>query len=133
MLKARRLGEKAARAGFDWDGPAPVLDKLAEELGELRSAVADGGRDDVRGELGDLLFTVVMLARQLKIDPETALETTNSKFRRRFAWMERELERQHTPIEGAGAALLEQLWDEAKTALDRASNGRVGSDDLELP
>ncbi len=115
MLKARRLGEKAARVGFDWDGPGAVLDKLEEELSELRSAVADGGPDEVQGEMGDLLFTIVMLARQLKIDAETALEKTNLKFRRRFAWMEQELERRNTPLESAAAELLEQLWDESKT------------------
>jgi MazG family protein len=121
MLKARRLGEQAARVGFDWDGPSAVLEKIEEELGELRSAVAHGGRGEVHGEIGDLLFTVVMLARQLKIDPESALEKTNLKFRRRFAWMEQELERRNKPLDGAGAALLEQLWDESKSALESAS------------
>ncbi len=121
MLKARRLAEQAARVGFDWDGPSAVLEKIEEELGELRSAVADGGRGEVHGEIGDLLFTVVMLARQLKIDPESALEKTNLKFRRRFAWMEQELERREMPLDGAGAELLEQLWDESKSALEAAS------------
>jgi len=121
LLKARRLGEKAARVGFDWDGPAAVLDKVAEELSELRSAVADGEREEIEGEMGDLLFSVVMLARQLKIDGETALEKTNLKFRRRFAWMEQELERRNTPLDGAGTELLGQLWDESKSALESSS------------
>ncbi len=124
MLKARKLGDRAAQVGFDWDGPPAVLDKLTEELSELRSAIGDAERDAVQGELGDLLFAVVMLARQLRIDPEAALEQTNVKFRRRFAWMEQALRKRNTELEVAGPELLEQLWGEAKVALESGS-GRL--------
>ena len=121
MLGRRMVQRRVARVGFDWEEMAPVLDKVEEELGELRQAVEAEQSEAVREEIGDLLFTVVMLARQLKVDPESALEKTNLKFRRRFAWMEQELGRRNTPLDGAGAELLEQLWNESKSALESAS------------
>ncbi len=119
LLKARQLGDRAARVGFDWNGPEPVLEKLEEELSELRSAVSEGRNDEVQDELGDVIFTAVMLARQLKVDPEAALERTNRKFRERFAWIEQELVRRKTRLDEAGAELLEQLWGQSKSALRR--------------
>jgi MazG family protein len=115
LLRAERLGARAARVGFDWERPEEILDKVEEEIGELRLALADGERTEIAGELGDLLFTLAMLARREGIDPEAALARTNEKFVRRFGWIERE----------AGAALgtldldeLERLWARAKEALD---------------
>jgi MazG family protein len=116
LLRAQQLGERAARAGFDWDAPLAVLDKLAEEHDELRRAVAAGDRDAARDELGDVLFTLAMLARHLGLDPEGALGRANDKFRRRFEWVLAELERQGVPVERAGRELLERLWVEAKRA-----------------
>jgi MazG family protein len=118
LHRARCLGERAAKVGFDWERPEQILDQADEELRELRAAMSDGGRAAVRSEIGDVLFTLVMLARRLKIDPEAALEATNRKFRARFGWIERELARRGTPFETAGVDLLERLWGESKAALD---------------
>jgi MazG family protein len=118
LLKAQRLGTKAARVGFDWARPADVLDKAAEELGELRRAVEAGALDDARDELGDALFALAMAARHLSIDPEAALEAANAKFRRRFAWIERELRARGIDVASAGMPLLDELWTRAKVASD---------------
>jgi MazG family protein len=117
LLKARSLGERAAKVGFDWERPEDILDQVEAELAELRAAMVEGNRDDVRGEVGDVLFTLVMLARRLRIDPEAALESTNRKFRQRFGWIERELTRSGKAFEDAGFELLDRLWREAKSNL----------------
>ncbi len=114
LPKAQRLGTKAARVGFDWPDPAGVLDKLLEELRELREAMAGGDARRLEEELGDVLFTVAMLSRKLEVDPERALERANAKFVRRFADVERALAERGVPIEQAGIELLERLWNEAK-------------------
>jgi MazG family protein len=118
LHKARCLGERAAKVGFDWERPEEILDQAEEELRELRSALADGAKAAVRSEIGDVLFTIVMLARRLKVDPEAALESTNGKFRARFGWIERELARRGTPFEAAGFELLDRMWRESKVALE---------------
>lgn len=115
LLKAQRLGTKAARVGFDWSRPEDVLDKVEEELAELRAAAASGKRLAEREEIGDLLFTVVMLSRRLDVDPEEALEHANLKFQARFMEIERELRRRAIPIEEAGAQLLDELWNRLKS------------------
>jgi len=107
LLKAQRLGTK----GFDWPRPEDVLDKVEEELAELRAAAGSGKRLAAREEIGDLLFTVVMLSRRLDVDPEEALEHANLKFQRRFMEIEGELRRRAIPIEEAGAQLLDELWN----------------------
>lgn len=114
LLKAQRLGSKAARVGFDWKQPEDVLDKAHEELEELSRAVRERDRDKTREELGDLLFALAMLARHMEIDPEGALEGANRKFRERFSWIEAELQRRGVRLEQAGLELLEQLWQQAK-------------------
>ena len=114
LLKAHRLGTKASRVGFDWKAADDVLGKVEEELGELREAVAAGERAAAREELGDLLFSLAMLARKLDVDPEGALEATNQKFIRRFEWIERRLRERGTDVHDADAETLETLWNEAK-------------------
>jgi MazG family protein len=114
LLKAQRLGTKAARVGFDWKAPADVLKKIDEELAELREAVIADDPAAARAELGDLLFAIVMLARHMNIDPEGALEQTNLKFTDRFTWIEEKLRRSGDNIEEAGLERLEQLWREIK-------------------
>jgi MazG family protein len=114
MMKAQQMGARAARVGFDWKRETDILEKIGEELGELRAAVASGEREGVEEELGDFLFSTVMLARRLDIDPEAALEATNLKFRRRFGRVEHELRRRQVPLEEAGLDLMDRIWDEAK-------------------
>lgn len=114
LLKAQRLGDKAARVGFDWSHPTAVLDKVDEEIRELRVALDAGDIDGARDELGDALFALAMLGRKAGIDPEGALEGANRKFRERFQHVERELRRAGIPLESAGLARMEQLWEDAK-------------------
>ena len=85
LMEASKLGSKAASVGFDWKEAAPVFDKLQEELDELRQAMASGEKKAQEEELGDVLFTVVNLARKLGVQSEFALRASNTKFRRRFA------------------------------------------------
>lgn len=120
LLRAQRLGAKAARVGFDWERPADILVKIEEELAELREAFSGGEKAALRDELGDVLFALSMLARRLEIDPEGALQGSNLKFQRRFAWIEKELRRQGRPVEEAGLERLEALWQRAKSELDPA-------------
>jgi len=114
LAKAQRLGAKAARVGFDWTSADDIFAKVDEESGELRRAVQGGDAEAAADELGDLLFTIAMLARRIGVDPEEALERTNRKFVRRFRAVESELERRGTAIENAGLPLLDELWQRAK-------------------
>jgi nucleoside triphosphate diphosphatase len=114
LMEASKLGSKAASIGFDWSEAAPVFDKLQEELDELRQAIASGEKKAQEEELGDLLFTVVNLARKLGMQSEFALRASNAKFRRRFAAMESSAATLGSMAE-LGANELEKLWDRAKT------------------
>ncbi len=117
LSRAFKLQRRAARAGLDWGDVEGVLEKLDEELAELRAARA-GAVDEraVREEMGDLLFTCVNLARHLDIDPEQALREANRKFERRVAHIERALGEQGIGFEEADEALLDRLWESAKRA-----------------
>ncbi len=107
LLQAREISKRAAKVGFDWENPGQVVDKLHEELAELEAATPE----EREGEIGDLFFVLVNLARFYQVDPEQALRRTNAKFRRRFAHLEDSLDGQ---VAGAPIAQLEALWQEAK-------------------
>lgn len=110
LVEAEKIGQKAAGVGFEWTDIGGVLEKLQEEARELAAAREGARQSEVEHELGDLLFTVVNLARFLKVDPEQALRKTNARFRNRFAHVERNAELlSETPLER-----MEQLWAEAK-------------------
>jgi nucleoside triphosphate diphosphatase len=116
LLRAAKLGRRAARVGFDWPDAAGVLDKIAEETAELAEARASGDAAHVAAEFGDLLFALVNLARHWDIDPEAALRGANARFTRRFAAVEAGLAaRGKTPGE-ATLAEMEALWQAAKRA-----------------
>jgi XTP/dITP diphosphohydrolase/ATP diphosphatase len=116
MLEAGKLGSRAAKVGFDWPDAEGLFAKLDEEIGELREELnAPAARQDaIEAELGDLLFTAVNLARHLKVDPESALRSTNAKFRRRFGEMEKEAGGQDA-LRALGSDELEELWRRAKS------------------
>ena len=116
LTRALKLQEKAARVGFDWSEAAPILDKIEEEIGELREALAKGDTASIKDEFGDMLFAVVNLGRHLKLDSEAALSGTNEKFRSRFHYVEQALENSGNTLEKADLAEMEALWQEAKTA-----------------
>jgi nucleoside triphosphate diphosphatase len=117
LLRAEKIQKRAARVGFDWKETAPVIDKIEEELGELRAEITAGTVDQARltDELGDVLFAVANLARHCKVDPEAALRATNDKFERRFGYIERRLAEQGRKPAEATLVEMETLWQEAKT------------------
>ncbi len=117
LLRAEKIQKRAARVGFDWKQTGPVIDKIEEELGELRAELEAGDVDQARltDELGDVLFAVANLARHCKIDPEAALRATNDKFERRFRHIERRLGETDRKPADATLEEMEALWQEAKT------------------
>lgn len=111
LVEAQQISTKVARHGFDWPDVDQVLDKLREELGELADAGDEKSRED---ELGDVLFVIVNLARKLGVDAEQALRGANTKFRRRFAYVERTLASDGRPVGVATLDEMEAKWQEAK-------------------
>jgi len=114
LMEALKLQEAASRVGFDWGAAGPVLDKIEEEIGELRTEIANGETRKAAEELGDVIFAVANLARHLKADPEDALRNTNTKFRTRFAHVEAGLAKQGKTPEEATLEEMEALWQAAK-------------------
>ncbi|MBX5194601.1 nucleoside triphosphate pyrophosphohydrolase [Rhizobium sp. NZLR10] len=119
LTEALKLQERAAKVGFDWSAPEPILDKIEEEIGELRVALSEGDRAKVSDELGDLIFAVVNIGRHVKTDPEQALRGTNTKFRRRFSHIENVLDKGGETLEAASLERMEEIWQAAK-AIERA-------------
>lgn len=114
MIKADRIQEKAANVGFDWENREDVWDKVGEELQEVKSAIAEGDRDHIEEEFGDLLFSVINAARLYKVNPENALEKTNKKFLKRFNHIEQRATEQGVRIKDLTLAQMDELWNEAK-------------------
>ena len=116
LMRAEKLTKRAGRVGFDWPGPEPVLDKLHEEIGELREAIAAPKPDQahVAEELGDMLFVVANLCRKLGVDPEVALRKANSKFVKRFEGMESIARERGLDFGSLSLDQQEALWVEVK-------------------
>ena len=133
MVKAFRISEKAASAGFDWEQPADVWAKVREEIDEVGAEMtaseaeltaaydvsdecspAEKNRDRLESEFGDLFFALVNAARLYGVDPEMALERSNKKFIRRFEHIERQAEKLGTPLREVPLARMEEWWQEAK-------------------
>src|SRR5690606_13986859 len=114
LTRALKLQEKAARVGFDWGAAAPILDKIEEEIGELREALEAGKTEPIREEFGDPLFGLVNLWRHLGLDAEASLAGTNDKFRNRFHHIERSLNEKGESLEDATLEEMEELWQQAK-------------------
>lgn len=118
LTEALKLQEQAARVGFDWSAAEPILDKIEEEIGELRQALAEGRSESISDELGDLIFAMVNIGRHVKVDAENALRGTNTKFRRRFRHIETSLAASGETLEAASLERMEELWQAAK-AIER--------------
>ncbi len=114
LARAFKLQKKAARAGYDWPDAGGVLDKLCEESAELHAAVQRGDTDAAEDELGDVLFTLVNLARHLDLDPEKALRRANGKFEMRFRKAEALAAEDGKSLSGLDAEELDALWTRAK-------------------
>lgn len=137
LLKAYKMQKKAAKKGFDWDNVEDVKAKITEELAEVEEArlkvnellknqdvhvfemksskEADEAQKELEGEIGDLLFAVVNYARHLGVDPETALNATNTKFHKRFSYVQKKMEENEIPMIQENLSKMDEFWNEAKT------------------
>ncbi len=111
LVEAEKISEKAASTGFEWPDIQGVIEKVREETRELEDARANGSAEAIEHEIGDLLFSLVNLARFLKVDPEQALRKTNARFRRRFAYIEASA---NGSIDTLSIERMEELWQKAK-------------------
>ncbi len=114
LMRAQQQQKVAAQGGFDWPGVRGVFDKLDEEVSELKEAWGKGNQTEIEGEMGDLLFSCVNLARHLSVNSEVALIRAIDKFSKRFRHMEAYLEQYHLTIREVGLDTLDDLWEKAK-------------------
>lgn len=141
LLKAYKMQKKAAKKGFDWDNVEDVKAKITEELAEVEEArlkvnellknqdahvfemksskEADEAQKELEGEIGDLLFAVVNYARHLGVDPETALNATNTKFHKRFSYVQKKMEENEIPMIQENLSKMDEFWNEAKTSKNK--------------
>lgn len=115
LMRAEKLQKRAARVGFDWASVGPVVEKIEEEISELKAEIKNGGSAErISDEMGDVLFSCVNLARHLKIDPEFALRGTNNKFEKRFRLVEAGLRKDGVRFEDVDIDEYEARWQDAK-------------------
>jgi XTP/dITP diphosphohydrolase len=114
MVKALRIQEKVKQVGFEWENKEQVWDKVNEEIGELQDEIAKNDQEKMEDELGDVLFSLINYARFLKIDPETALEKTNKKFKHRFELMEAYAKERKLDLSKLSLAEKEAIWQQVK-------------------
>ena len=115
MVKAYRIGEKAANSGFDWEKKEDVWEKVREEIAEVECEMRSGDKENLEKEFGDLLFSLVNVARLYDINPDNALEQTNNKFRNRFSYIENRSKEQGRSLKDMSLAEMDELWNESKT------------------
>lgn len=116
LVKANRIQEKARGVGFDWEEKQQVWDKVKEELEEFEEEIRVDNRPNMENELGDLIFSIVNVARLYEIDPESALERTNQKFIRRFNYLEEQTLMKGKSLHSMSLAEMDHYWEEAKTS-----------------
>ena len=114
LLRAHEIGTRAAAVGFDWAKTQDVVEKIEEEVGELREALAHESRERAEEEMGDLLFAIANLARKLGIEPESALRKANEKFTKRFGALEGVFEGQRRSVHEATLEEMEEVWGRVK-------------------
>ncbi len=115
LLRSEKVQKKAARVGFDWEDVSGAFEKLDEETAELKEAYAQGNKEHIREELGDLLFAITNISRFLEIDPEEALNRCTQKFISRFAYVEEAAHASGRRLEDMSLPDMDVLWEEAKT------------------
>jgi len=115
LTRAVKLQSKASTVGFDWNDARLVLDKIKEEITECEEAISAGNAAHVREEIGDLLFAVANLARHVDVDAEDSLRGTNTKFEKRFAYIEKTLAERGIALKDSSLEQMDKLWNEAKT------------------
>ena len=114
LMKARKIQSKASRVGFDWEKAEDVLEKVEEEIEELKVSIGASEQDGIEEEIGDILFSIVNLSRFLNVEPEEALRKTNAKFIRRFKQMEAEIAARGKSIADYDLSALDELWEAVK-------------------
>ena len=114
LIKAFRMQEKASHVGFDWNTPQGAVDKVMEEFEELKVELEAGNKENAEAELGDLLFSIINVARMYKIHPDNALEKTNRKFMRRFNYVEEKAIEQGKNLKDMTLEEMDGYWNEAK-------------------
>ncbi len=117
LVQCEKIQDKAAYHGFDWPDVEPVFDKVLEELGEVKEAWIEEDQPHIQEEIGDLLLVVVNLARHLKVNPELALKEANTKFSKRFNYIEQQVEASKRSLRDCELQELDAFWDEAKKVL----------------
>ena len=119
LSRALKIQKRASNVGFDWSSLPPVIDKVSEELEEVREAISSGEQTAISEELGDLLFATVNVARHLQINPETALRAANIKFTERLQHVEQQAQQQGITLRECSEAQLDAFWNLAKQALSK--------------
>lgn len=117
LMRADKVQSKAAKAGFDWFEVDGALERLSDEINELREAIANGNKDEISDELGDVLFSAVNVSRFVKVDAEEALTSSTDKFVGRFKKVEKLAEERGIDMKSAPLEVLDELWDEAKKSM----------------
>lgn len=117
MMRAEKLQKKAAKVGFDWPDEVGAMNKVEEELAELKAAIKSGDAGEIEEEMGDLIFSVINVARKCQLDAEVMLGEANNKFQQRFAVMEEILDQRGSSLEAADLAAMESAWQEAKESV----------------
>jgi len=115
MVKANRIQDKVAGVGFDWEEPHQVFAKVKEELNELSSEIEFGKKENIEGEFGDVLFSLINYARFIKVDPESALERTNKKFIKRFQFLEGAAKKEGKQLADMTLTEMDVHWEKSKT------------------
>tara|TARA_Y100001934_G_scaffold258642_1_gene328978 strand:+ start:1529 stop:1987 length:459 start_codon:yes stop_codon:yes gene_type:complete len=114
LTKARRIQEKAAGVGFDWDNLDNVFEKIQEEIDELKEAILSNKKNKIEDELGDVLFSIVNLSRHIECDPETSLRQSTNKFIYRFTLLEKHLAQKKINFKDQSLSELDVLWNKIK-------------------
>lgn len=119
LMRAQKLQARAAKVGFDWPDAEAAIEKIYEELDELKQAIQTGQSKEIEQELGDVIFSCVNIARHLDLDAEKALMTSNSKFKQRFGYIEEQLQQQGKSPQESSLIEMDNLWEESKNFLNK--------------